>query len=130
MSAICTAPARGTEDRTTVAKCSPSGKPVATGDSGHLHYRERRNGSVSMESAHQHTCGRGAIVALIVIAGLSPVACRRPVPPRPSNIVVRLMTGTPGGGFYPVGAELASAFRKAAGPVSTDYSTRVGRVTN
>src|SRR5260221_6102914 len=130
MSAICNAPARGTEGRTTVAKCSPSGKPVTTGDSGHLHYRERRNGSVSMESAHQHTCGRGAIVALIVIAGLSPVACRRPVPPRPSNIVVRLMTGTPGGGFYPVGAELASAFRKGAAPFSIDHRESGGSINN
>ncbi len=83
-----------------------------------------------MESAHQHTCGRGAIVALIVIAGLSPVACRRPVPPRPSNIVVRLMTGTPGGGFYPVGAELASAFRKGAAPFSIDHRESGGSINN
>jgi TRAP transporter TAXI family solute receptor len=40
------------------------------------------------------------------------------------------MTGTPGGGFYPVGAELASAFRKGAAQLSIDHRESGGSINN
>lgn len=71
---------------------------------------------------------RVAMMLVIVVASLSPAACRREVQKPPAHAVVRLMTGTPGGGFYPVGAELASAFAKGA--LSIDNRESAGSISN
>jgi TRAP transporter TAXI family solute receptor len=73
---------------------------------------------------------RFAMMAVLAVVGLSPAACRREVQKRPATVVVRLMTGTPGGGFYPVGAALAAAFKKSVPSLRMDHRESAGSISN
>ena len=62
-------------------------------------------------------------------AALLVVGCRQPPAPRPPT-TVRISTGTPGGGFYPVGEGLARAYARSMPDVKVDIHPTAGAVTN
>jgi TRAP transporter TAXI family solute receptor len=43
---------------------------------------------------------------------------------------VRLVTGTPGGGFYPVGQSLAGAYRNGVPPLTVEHRESAGSISN
>ncbi|MEO8033671.1 MAG: TAXI family TRAP transporter solute-binding subunit [Acidobacteriota bacterium] len=68
-----------------------------------------------------------AVLAAFVF--LAPTACRRGSSPK-AKVVVRLMTGTPGGGFYPLGAALAAAYGGSIPALSIDHRESAGSISN
>lgn len=76
------------------------------------------------------------LIACVVVAVLSlSAACRR-VELHPAKQVaaetstVRLMTGTPGGGFYPVGADVAAEFARKVPSLTIDHRESAGSISN
>ena len=63
--------------------------------------------------------------ALLLAAG-----CNRAAQKPPVNAAVRLITGTPGGGFFPLGAALAAAFAKRVPTLSIDHRESSGSISN
>jgi TRAP transporter TAXI family solute receptor len=67
-------------------------------------------------------CGAG-------LALLSVSACREPVPERPRT-VLRLTSGTPGGGFFPLGEALVRAYATVLPDVDVRLQESAGSVSN
>jgi len=67
-----------------------------------------------------------------VAIGIDVLACAcAPAPPaRTSPVVVRFSTGTPGGGFYPLGEGLARAYEQSLRPITFQVHPTAGAVTN
>ena len=61
---------------------------------------------------------------------LSCGACRPATPVRASPALVRFSTGTPGGGFYPLGEGLARAYQRSLQAVTFQITPTAGAVTN
>jgi uncharacterized protein len=72
----------------------------------------------------------GILVSVVLAAAGAAAGCRQPGPSVPRR-VVRLTTGTPGAGFYPLGDALAQSLRRA-GPPSPDVQVHdsAGSVAN
>jgi uncharacterized protein len=70
----------------------------------------------------------GAIVAIGI--ELSMCACGQAPAPRTAPAVVRFSTGTPGGGFYPLGEGLARAYERSLSPITFQVNPTAGAVTN
>jgi TRAP transporter TAXI family solute receptor len=66
----------------------------------------------------------GAVVAL------SFGACRPAPSAHAAAAIVRFATGTPGGGFYPLGEGLAHAYERSLQPVTFQINPTAGAVTN
>ena len=61
---------------------------------------------------------------------LAPAGCRQPAPVAPVRFVVRLTTGTPGAGFYPLGEALAQGLRQARPSPDVQVDASTGSVAN
>jgi hypothetical protein len=70
--------------------------------------------------------GFALVVAVISVATAS---CRAPAP-SPPRLVVRLTTGTPGAGFYPLGQALARAYGQSLPSLDVQVRASAGSVTN
>lgn len=69
-------------------------------------------------------------VAAGLVIALSACACR-PVPPsHAARALVRFSTGTPGGGFYPLGEGLARAYERSLEAVDLQIHPTAGAVAN
>ena len=69
----------------------------------------------------------------VVLAGaalLASSACAGAAAPTPPRPVVRLTTGTPGGGFFPVGEGLARAYARSMPGVHVEIHASAGAVAN
>ena len=70
----------------------------------------------------------GAAVAIGI--ALFACACAQPPAARTAPVVVRFSTGTPGGGFYPLGEGLARAYEQSLRPITFQVTPTAGAVTN
>ena len=70
----------------------------------------------------------GAAVAIGI--ALFACACTQPPAARTAPLVVRFSTGTPGGGFYPLGEGLARAYEQSLRPITFQVTPTAGAVTN
>lgn len=62
---------------------------------------------------------------------LAAIACApQPKEPQPRPRRVRLITGTPGGGFYPLGQSLAETYRRGVPPTVVEHRESAGSVNN
>jgi len=67
----------------------------------------------------------------MMLAGAASVAaCRAAAPPHAAPALVRFSTGTPGGGFYPLGEGLAHAYERSLQAVTFQITPTAGAVTN
>lgn len=64
-----------------------------------------------------------------LLAAVSVASCQRPVPPA-ARQVVRVTTGTPGAGFYPLSQALAAAWAKAFPSLDVQVQDSAGSVSN
>jgi hypothetical protein len=74
-----------------------------------------------------------ACAGLACVAGilaLTSAGCRQPAPVAPVRAVVRLTTGTPGAGFYPLGEALAQGLRQARPSPDVQVHDSAGSVAN
>jgi TRAP transporter TAXI family solute receptor len=71
-----------------------------------------------------------AQIAVVIGVELWTCACAPAAPPRPAQAVVRFSTGTPGGGFYPLGEGLARAYERSMRTVTFQINPTAGAVTN
>jgi uncharacterized protein len=71
----------------------------------------------------------GLAAGLTAGAAIGAAACRAPAPPAPRP-VLRLTTGTPGAGFYPLGQALAGAYRQALPLLDVQVQDSEGSVAN
>jgi TRAP transporter TAXI family solute receptor len=69
-------------------------------------------------------------VGAVLVLAVSAYACRPAVPPRAAPALVRFSTGTPGGGFYPLGEGLARAYERSLQAVTFQINPTAGAVTN
>jgi TRAP transporter TAXI family solute receptor len=69
-------------------------------------------------------------VAGAVVAALCCGACERTPAPIVPRAIVRFATGTPGGGFYPLGEGLARAYQRSLEAVRFQINPTAGAVTN
>lgn len=73
---------------------------------------------------------RASRVALVLAITVSVCACRPAVPPHAAPTLVRFSTGTPGGGFYPLGEGLARAYERSLQAVTFQVNPTAGAVAN
>jgi hypothetical protein len=73
--------------------------------------------------------GAGYACATGVLA-LASAGCRQPAPVAPVRAVVRLTTGTPGAGFYPLGQALAGAYNQLLPSLDVQVRDSAGSVAN
>jgi TRAP transporter TAXI family solute receptor len=73
---------------------------------------------------------RRSRVAVVLATSLSVCACRPSVPAQAAPALVRFSTGTPGGGFYPLGEGLARAYQRSLQAVTFQINPTAGAVTN
>jgi len=69
------------------------------------------------------------LAGVLGFVGAATAACRAPAPSTPRPIV-RLTTGTPGAGFYPLGQALARACGQALPPLDVRVRDSAGSVAN
>jgi len=69
------------------------------------------------------------LAAVVGIIGSSSTACRAPAPSAPRPIV-RLATGTPGAGFYPLGQALVRAYAQVLPSLDVQILVSAGSVAN
>jgi TRAP transporter TAXI family solute receptor len=69
-------------------------------------------------------------LAGVLAVALSACACRPAVPAHAAPAIVRFSTGTPGGGFYPLGEGLARAYERSLQGVNFQITPTAGAVTN
>ena len=83
-----------------------------------------------MSRPRTHGIGALAWAAAVVLIGTWPLAsCRTPAPVR-SRPLVRLTSGTPGGGFFPIGDGLARAYATSLPFVDVRLQESAGSVSN
>jgi TRAP transporter TAXI family solute receptor len=73
---------------------------------------------------------RRSSVAVVLATSISVCACRPSVPAQAAPALVRFSTGTPGGGFYPLGEGLARAYQRSLQAVTFQITPTAGAVTN
>lgn len=73
------------------------------------------------------TCLAAVCAVAVAIAGCGRTERRAAATARPP---VRLLTGTPGGGFYPIGAGLESTFGRSATSLRLDHRESAGSIAN
>jgi TRAP-type uncharacterized transport system substrate-binding protein len=69
------------------------------------------------------------LAAVVGIIGSSSAACRAPAPSA-ARPVVRLTTGTPGAGFYPLGQALVRAYAQVLPSLDVQILVSAGSVAN
>ena len=69
-------------------------------------------------------------VAVVLAVAVPVCACRPALPVHAAPALVRFSTGTPGGGFYPLGEGLARAYERSLQAVTLQINPTAGAVTN